>query len=324
MAMGEPLLRVRDLRVRYAGGEGLALDGVSFDLAPSRVLGVVGESGCGKSTLACAIPRLLPASAQIEGQIAVGGEDVFSASPAALRRLRGERVGMVFQDAGAALDGAFTVGSQLRETLRLRGLSRARAKTRAAELLSLVGIDAPERRLSQYPHELSGGQKQRAMIALALCGSPKLLIADEPTSALDVTVQAQILRLLAGLRERLSMAVLLITHDLGVAAQLCDELLVLYAGRVCERGSAEAVFLDPRHEYTRALLACVPTLEGERRPARPIPGAPPAGGRLSPGCPFAPRCLRAAAICREQTPEEIPVGPGHRAACHFAKGGEGA
>ena len=324
MAMGKPLLRVRDLRVRYAGGEGLALDGVSFDLAPSRVLGVVGESGCGKSTLACAIPRLLPASAQIEGQIAVGGEDVFSASPAALRRLRGERVGMVFQDAGAALDGAFTVGSQLRETLRLRGLSRAQAKTRAAELLSLVGIDAPERRLSQYPHELSGGQKQRAMIALALCGLPKLLIADEPTSALDVTVQAQILRLLAGLRERLSMAVLLITHDLGVAAQLCDELLVLYAGRVCERGSAEAVFLDPRHEYTRALLACVPSLEGERRPARPIPGAPPAGGRLLPGCPFAPRCLRAAAICREQTPEEIPVGPGHRAACHFAKGGEGA
>ena len=324
MAMGKPLLRVRDLRVRYAGGEGLALDGVSFDLAPSRVLGVVGESGCGKSTLACAIPRLLPASAQIEGQIAVGGEDVFSASPAALRRLRGERVGMVFQDAGAALDGAFTVGSQLRETLRLRGLSRAQAKTRAMELLSLVGIDAPERRLSQYPHELSGGQKQRAMIALALCGSPKLLIADEPTSALDVTVQAQILRLLAGLRERLSMAVLLITHDLGVAAQLCDELLVLYAGRVCERGSAEAVFLDPRHEYTRALLACVPSLEGERRPARPIPGAPPAGGRLLPGCPFAPRCPRAAAICREQTPEEIPVGPGHRAACHFAKGGEGA
>ena len=324
MAMGKPLLRVRDLRVRYAGGEGLALDGVSFDLAPSRVLGVVGESGCGKSTLACAIPRLLPASAQIEGQIAVGGEDVFSASPAALRRLRGERVGMVFQDAGAALDGAFTVGSQLRETLRLRGLSRARAKTRAMELLSLVGVDAPERRLSQYPHELSGGQKQRAMIALALCGSPKLLIADEPTSALDVTVQAQILRLLAGLRERLSMAVLLITHDLGVAAQLCDELLVLYAGRVCERGSAEAVFLDPRHEYTRALLACVPSLEGERRPARPIPGAPPAGGRLLPGCPFAPRCLRAAAICREQAPEEAVVGPGHRAACHFAKGGEGA
>ena len=324
MAMGEPLLRVRDLRVRYAGGEGLALDGVSFDLAPSRVLGVVGESGCGKSTLACAIPRLLPASAQAEGQVAVDGEDIFSASPAALRRLRGERVGMVFQDAGAALDGAFTVGSQLRETLRLRGLSRAQAKTRAMELLSLVGIDAPERRLSQYPHELSGGQKQRAMIALALCGSPELLIADEPTSALDVTVQAQILRLLAGLRERLSMAVLLITHDLGVAAQLCDELLVLYAGRVCERGSAEAVFLDPRHEYTRALLACVPSLEGERRPARPIPGAPPAGGRLLPGCPFAPRCPRAAAICRKQTPEEIPVGPGHRAACHFAKGGEGA
>ena len=324
MAMGKPLLRVRDLRVRYAGGEGLALDGVSFDLAPSRVLGVVGESGCGKSTLACAIPRLLPASAQIEGQIAVGGEDVFSASPAALRRLRGERVGMVFQDAGAALDGAFTLGSQLRETLRLRGLSRAQAKTRAAELLSLVGIDAPERRLSQYPHELSGGQKQRAMIALALCGSPKLLIADEPTSALDVTVQAQILRLLADLRERLSMAVLLITHDLGVAAQLCDELLVLYAGRVCERGPAEAVFLDPRHGYTRALLACVPSLEGERRPARPIPGAPPVDARPLPGCPFAPRCPRAAAICREQTPEEALVGPGHRAACHFAKGGEGA
>ena len=258
MGVIEPLLRVRDLRVVFptAAGEVRALDGVSFDLLRGRALGVVGESGCGKSTLACAIPRLLSAPGTIAGGgVELGGEDVLAASPAALRRLRGGRVGMVFQDAAAALDPAFTVGSQLRETLRLYGFSRAQARARAVELLALAGVDAPERRLRQYPHELSGGQKQRVMIALALCGEPELLIADEPTSALDVSVQAQILRLLADLRSRLNMAVLLITHDLGVAAQLCDDILVLYAGRVCERGDVEAVFRSPRHEYTRALPA---------------------------------------------------------------------
>ena len=324
--MAEALLDVRGLRVSFptAAGAVQALDGVSFGLARGRVLGVVGESGCGKSTLACAIPRLLPRGARVEGKVLLGGEDVSSASPAALRRLRGGRVGMVFQDATAALDGAFTVGSQLCETLRLYGLSRAQAKGRAAELLALVGVDAPARRLRQYPHELSGGQRQRVMLALALCGGPELLIADEPTSALDVTVQAQVLCLLAGLRARLNMAVLLITHDLGVAAQLCDELLVLYAGRVCERGPVGDIFRDPRHGYTRALLACVPSLEGGRACVRPIPGAPPAMRQPLPGCPFAPRCPRATDACRMQRPEETPVAPGHFAACHFAKGGDGA
>ena len=327
MGVIEPLLRVRDLRVVFptAAGEVRALDGVSFDLLRGRALGVVGESGCGKSTLACAIPRLLSAPGTIAGgSIELGGEDVLAASPAALRRLRGGRVGMVFQDAAAALDPAFTVGSQLRETLRLYGFSRAQARTRAAELLALAGVDAPERRLRQYPHELSGGQKQRVMIALALCGEPELLIADEPTSALDVSVQAQILRLLADLRSRLNMAVLLITHDLGVAAQLCDDILVLYAGRVCERGDVEAVFRSPRHEYTRALLACAPSLEGEKTRARPIPGAPPDLIRPLAGCAFAPRCPRAADACRARRPEEVCVGPGHFAACHCAKDGEGA
>ena len=324
--MTEALLRVRDLRVAFptALGEARALNGISFDLLRGRALGVVGESGCGKSTLACAIPRLLPKAARVTGRVEVGGEDVFSASFSALRRLRGGRVGMVFQDATAALDGAFTIGSQLRETLRLYGLSRAQARERAGELLRLVGMDAPARRLRQYPHELSGGQKQRAMIALALCGEPELLIADEPTSALDVTVQAQILRLLADLRARLNMALLLITHDLGVAAEVCDEIIVLYAGRVCERGRAEDVFADPRHEYTRALLACAPSLEGERARVRPIPGAPPDPGHLPPGCAFAPRCARATDACHAQTPEEVCVGPGHFAACRFAKGGASA
>ena len=324
--MSAPLLRVRGLRASFpaAGGAVRALDGVSFDLARARVLGVVGESGCGKTTLACAVAGLLRPGERVEGDVLLDGEDVLRASPAALRRLRGH-VGMVFQEPAAHLDPVFTVGSQLCETLRLHArLSRAEARARAVGLLALVGVDAPERRLKQYPHELSGGLCQRVMIALALCGEPALLVADEPTSALDVTVQAQILRLLSGLRARLGMAILLVTHDLGVAAELCDELLVLYAGRVCERGSVEDIFYDPRHGYTRALLACAPSLEGEASRARPIPGGPPDLSLPLPGCPFAPRCPRAAAVCRERAPEEVWVGPGHAAACHFAKGGEEA
>ena len=324
--MSAPLLRVRGLRASFpaAGGAVRALDGVSFDLARARVLGVVGESGCGKTTLACAVAGLPRPGERVEGDVLLDGEAVLRASPAALRRLRG-RVGMVFQEPAAHLDPVFTVGSQLCETLRLRArLSRAEARARAVELLALAGVDAPERRLKQYPHELSGGLCQRVMIALALCGEPALLVADEPTSALDVSVQAQILRLLADLRRRLNMAVLLITHDLGVAAQLCDDILVLYAGRVCERGDVEAVFRSPRHEYTRALLACAPSLEGEKTRARPIPGAPPDLIRPLAGCAFAPRCPRAADACRARRPEEVCVDPGHFAACHCAKDGEGA
>ena len=324
--MSAPLLRVRGLRASFpaAGGAVRALDGVSFDLARARVLGVVGESGCGKTTLACAVAGLPQPGERVEGDVLLDGEDVLRASPAALRRLRG-RVGMVFQEPAAHLDPVFTVGSQLCETLRLRArLSHTEVRARAVELLALAGVDAPERRLKQYPHELSGGLCQRVMIALALCGEPALLVADEPTSALDVTVQAQILRLLSGLRARLGMAILLVTHDLGVAAELCDELLVLYAGRVCERGSVEDIFYDPRHGYTRALLACAPSLEGEASRARPIPGGPPDLSLPLPGCPFAPRCPRAAAVCRKRAPEEVWVGPGHAAACHFAKGGEEA
>ena len=326
MGVIEPLLRVRDLRVVFptAAGEVRALDGVSFDLLRGRALGVVGESGCGKSTLACAIPRLLSAPGTIAGGgIELGGEDVLAASPTALRRLRGGRVGMVFQDAAVALDPAFTVGSQLRETLRLYGFSRAQARTRAAELLALAGVDAPARRLRQYPHELSGGQKQRVMIALALCGEPELLIADEPTSALDVTIQAQILGLLRDLRARRHMAMLLVTHDLGVAAELCDEILVLYAGRVCERGGVEDIFYHPAHEYTRALLGCLPSLEGGRGHLAAIPGAPSRPGAQIKGCPFAPRCARAMPVCRAQQPEEIEISAGHLAACWRNVPGQG-
>ena len=255
----------------------------------------------------------------------VGGEDVSSASPAALRRLRGGRVGMVFQDATAALDGAFTVGSQLRETLRLYGLSRAQARERAGELLPLVGVDAPARRLRQYPHELSGGQRQRAMIALALCGGPELLIADEPTSALDVTVQAQILRLLAGLRARLNMALLLITHDLGVAAEVCDEMhRALRRARL--RARARRRTSSPtRATGTRARCWPARLLWRANAPAcAPSPARRPTPRHLPPGCAFAPRCARATDACHAQTPEEVCVGPGHFAACRFAKGGASA
>ena len=322
------MLEVKDLRIHFhSAPEGHdAVKGISFSVGDGEIIGMVGESGSGKTVTAMAVSGLLPpGAAECSGNICLDGLDLLHCTPEELRRRQGTDLAVVFQEPMTSLDPVMKIGPQVEESLRIH--TKKNAKERKAAALSAMAaaeLPDPEVIYGKYPHELSGGQKQRVMIALALCGEPELLIADEPTSALDVTVQAQILRLLSGLRARLGMAILLVTHDLGVAAELCDELLVLYAGRVCERGSVEDIFYDPRHGYTRALLACAPSLEGEASRARPIPGGPPDLSLPLPGCPFAPRCLRAAAICREQTPEEIPVGPGHRAACHFAKGGEGA
>lgn len=313
------LLQVNGLRAVYPAGAGevRAVDGVSFRLERGRALGVVGESGCGKSTLACAIARILPEPGHVAGgEVLLDGVDALRCPAGELRRLRREKMAMIFQDPAAALNPVMRVGAQLCENLRLRArLSPAEARRRALRLLRAAGLRDPERCLRQYPHELSGGMCQRVMIALALCGEPELLIADEPTSALDVTIQAQILGLLRSLRARRNMAMLLVTHDLGVAAALCDEILVLYAGRVCERGGVEDIFYRPAHEYTRALLNCRPSLEGGRGPLAAIPGAPPRPGAEIAGCPFAPRCERAMPVCRAQQPAEIEVGAGHFAAC---------
>ena len=326
--MSEHLLSVKDLHTSFTtdNGEVHAVNGVSFNLDAGKVLGIVGESGSGKSVTAYSIMQILADNGRITGgSVEYKGQDITKWNRRQMAGFRGKCCSIIFQDPMTSLNPVFTIGDQLEEAIRLHTDKRgAEAKARAIEMLTLVGVNEPAKRVKQYPYELSGGMRQRVMIAMALACEPDILIADEPTTALDVTIQAQILELMQDLQKKLGMAIIMVTHDLGVIATMCDEIIVMYGGRVCERGSAEAVFLDPRHEYTRALLACVPSLEGERRPARPIPGAPPAGGSLLPGCPFAPRCLRAAAICREQTPEEIPVGPGHRAACHFAKGGEGA
>ena len=314
-----PLLEIKNLTVTYPGasGEVRAVDGASLALARGQALGVVGESGSGKSTLACAIPRLLPGAGRIAGgQILFDGEDVVRMAPRQLRRLRGGRIGIAFQDAASALDPSYTIGFQLGEALGPCG-GRARAKARAAELLEMAGIDDPLRRLRQYPHELSGGMRQRAMIAIALARDPDLLILDEPTAALDATVQAQILDLLRSLRQRRGTAMLLIAHDMGAVAGLCDSVAVMYAGRICERGPVDEIFQNPRHEYTRGLLGAVPRLEGQAR-LRPIPGAPPDPLRRPAGCAFAPRCGRAMRVCLSDPPAEIPVGRDHIAACWLA------
>jgi len=314
------LLAVENLTVAFEG-EGVVrrvVEEVSFNLDAGRTLGLVGESGCGKSVTAMSIMRLLPSppSRVMAGRILFDGVDLLSLSPEEMRAIRGDRIGMVFQEPMTSLNPVLSIGFQIEEVLRLhRRLAGSPARSQALEMLRHVGIGAPERRLAQYPHQLSGGLRQRVMIAIALVCRPRLLIADEPTTALDVTIQAQILDLLRRLKNELGMALLLITHDLGVVAETCDEVAVMYAGRIVERAPAGPLFRRPRHPYTGGLLAARPRLAAKGGKLPTIPGTVPPPGRRDSGCSFAERCPRVMPRCRGERPPLSPAGEGQWAAC---------
>ncbi len=315
-----PLLAVRNLHVAFstATGRSPALRGIDLDVLPGRTLGVVGESGSGKSVTALAILGLLPASAAVTaGQVLFGTEDLLRCSERRMRAIRGGSIGLVFQDPSSSLNPIFTIGHQLREALWLHGSLRRGAVTRRAqELLDLVRIPDPRATLARYPHELSGGMKQRVMIAIAIACGPKLLIADEPTTALDVTTQAQILGLLHDLQDSLGMAIVLITHDLGIVAEYADDVAVMYAGRVVESATSTGLFDRQAHPYTAGLLRSMPTLEEDDPLELPaIPGMAATGANLPPGCAFHPRCSHAWQACQTEIPPLFPVAAGHQAAC---------
>lgn len=317
-----PLLRVRDLVTRFSfRHHGFnVVDGISFDLDAGETVGIVGESGSGKSlTLRSLVNALPPAASIVGGSVVYQGRDVTRASRRELQRLRGREIGMIFQDPIAALNPVMTIGGQLDETLKVtKGIRSARARANeAVELLRVVGVPEPDRRLRSYPHELSGGMAQRVVIALALIGEPKLLLADEPTSALDVTVQAQILSLLIDLQQRFSMAILLVSHDLGVVAQTCRRVCVMYAGQFVEVAPVEELFAAPRHPYTVGLLSSLPTLDQGAKVdrLRAIPGSPPDLSRLPVGCRFHPRCPLAIEECMVEEVRLRTVSPTRAAAC---------
>jgi oligopeptide/dipeptide ABC transporter ATP-binding protein len=314
------LLSVEDLRVEFWTQRGtvFAVNGVSFEIGAGETLGIVGESGSGKSVTALAILGILPRSARLAGGHArFGGQDLLTLSDRELRRIRGAEIAMVFQDPMTSLNPVLTIGRQLREAIETHlGLERKKAEARAVELLEQVGIPSARSRIGDYPHQFSGGMRQRAMIAMALACEPKLLIADEPTTALDVTIQAQILDLLRTLVAERDTALILITHDLGVVAGMCERVHVMYAGIVMEEGPAESVFATPRHPYTLGLLQSVPRLDTPRgRKLHPIEGAPRDMLRPLAACPFAPRCAYEVPDSRREVPRLYEVEPGHRVAC---------
>ena len=315
----DPLVSVEDLQVRFISREATisAVNGVNFTLAPGEVLCILGESGSGKSVTLRALMRLLPPRrSQLSGRILIGGLDVMGLNRAELTDLRGSKVAMIFQEPMTAFDPVFTIGDQIMETvIQHDGLSRSEARKRALELLERVQIPSPARRLDNYPHEMSGGMRQRAMIALALSCRPSLLLADEPTTALDATVQIQILQLLRRLQRELGMAVLFVTHDVGVAVEISDRIAVMYAGRFVETGPVRAIIREPQHPYTQGLLAST-VLGGMRgRRLEAIPGTPVNLLDLPPGCAFAPRCKHAEAICTKAVPAEVWLSPTRMARC---------
>jgi peptide/nickel transport system ATP-binding protein len=315
-----PLLEVRDLRVSFfvPGGEVRAVDGVSFDLDEGGTLGMVGESGCGKSVTAFSLLRLVsPPGRIVGGSIRFGGRELLGLSERELRDIRGNQIAMVFQEPTSSLNPVFTIGNQIEEAIRLhQGVGGREARQRAIEMLRLVEIPEAEQRVDAYPHQLSGGMRQRAVIAMALSCRPRLLIADEPTTALDVTIQAQILDLLAALQQRLGMALLLVTHDLGVVAQRADEVAVMYAGRIVEQAGVRDLFAAPLHPYTRGLLHSLPKLGAERaRRLDAIPGVVPDPLHLPSGCHFRDRCALAIEKCAAVDPRLETHAPGHCAAC---------
>jgi oligopeptide transport system ATP-binding protein len=313
------LLQVRNLHTSFFtdAGEVKAVNGISFNLERGKVLGIVGESGSGKSVTAYSLMRILTDPGRVtEGEVLFNGEDVLKYSKAQMHTFRGSRISMIFQDPMTSLNPVFTVGNQLREAIHIHtDRTSEQVKERALEMLQLVGVNEPEKRLDQYPHELSGGMRQRVMIAMALACEPDILIADEPTTALDVTIQAQILELMQSLQKKMQMAIIMITHDLGVIADICDEIIVMYAGRVCERGTAEEIFYNPHHEYTKGLIRSIPTFSMKYEKLIPIAGSPVDLLNLPAGCAFASRCDKAMKICLHEQPEEIRINDDHLAAC---------
>ncbi len=320
MSSRESVLEVTDLSVRFTLDDGVvkAVDGVSFRLERGRTIALVGESGSGKSVTSLAIMRLLePGSADIGGSVVVGGKDVLALEEKEMCAVRGREVAMIFQDPMTSLNPFLRVGAQLNEVLEVHErLSRRQAKKKSLEMLARVGISDVERRFSQYPHQFSGGMRQRVMIAMALLCRPRVLIADEPTTALDVTIQAQILELMGELSRDLGTSMLFITHDLGVVAGIADEVAVMYAGRLVEKGPTERVLSAPAHPYTKALLRSVPRLD-EVQELSPIPGAPPSPSKLPVGCAFHPRCPHVRAPCRLEAPPLEEIAAGHSVRCPF-------
>ncbi len=317
------LLEVVSLQTHFAtpNGAARAVDGVSFSIDAGETVALVGESGCGKSVTSMSILRLLPSPpAYFAGEIRFDGRDLLTLPEPEMRALRGNDVSMIFQEPMTSLNPVLTIGWQIGETLRLhQGLSKRDAWSRAIEMLTLVGVSDPERRVSEYPHQISGGMRQRVMIAMALACNPKLLIADEPTTALDVTIQAQILDLMRGLQRRVGAAILLITHDLGVVAEVAERVIVMYAGRKVEEAPVARLFARPAHPYTRGLLAAVPRLDaGARVRLAEIPGQVPSLLQPITGCAFAERCSLAGDPCRAIAPAMREIAPGHFVACHYA------
>jgi oligopeptide/dipeptide ABC transporter ATP-binding protein len=321
-----PLLSIRDLVTVFDTPEGIvrAVSGVSYDVHPGEVVGVVGESGSGKSVTAMSLVGLVeqPAGRIVSGRALFDGEDLLAASPKRLRQLRGSQIGFVFQDPMTSLNPVLRVGTQVVEAIRLhdRKISRREARDRALEVLKLVGIPNPEKRIDQYPFQYSGGMVQRVMLAMAIVHRPRLLIADEPTTALDPTIQAQILDVLREAQRETRAATILITHDLGLVAEMCDRVVVMYAGRVVESGGVDQIFHRPRHPYTVGLMASLPRLDGRAERLVPVPGQPPNLVQTPSGCAFHPRCaLRQERLpCVELVPPLAQIEPGHRSACHFS------
>ena len=299
--MSEPVLQVKGLKTYYYTEEGVvpAVDGLDFEVEPGETFAIVGESGCGKSVTSLSILRLIPSPPGkiIDGEIIYHGQDLVKKSEREMRSIRGNDISMIFQEPMTSLNPVFTVGQQIGESFRFhQQMGKAEMLKKSIEMLRLVGIPEPEHVINDYPNQLSGGMRQRVMIAMALACNPKILIADEPTTALDVTIQAQILDLMRDLQKKMGMAIIMITHDLGVVAQMCDEVIVMYAGSICEQGTADEIFYNPRHEYTKGLMRSIPTAENN-------------------GCPFAPRCEAAMKICLKEKPVRMLINDDHMATC---------
>ena len=313
------LLEVKDLRPSFFtdAGEVKAVNGVSFELERGKVLGIVGESGSGKSVTAYSIMQILAGTGKIVGgSIKLDGQELVGSGEKVMKTVRGNKVSIIFQDPMTSLNPTYTIGKQLMEAILLHtDRNKQQAYDRAVEMLRLVNINEPEKRMKQYPFEFSGGMRQRIMIAMALACEPDILIADEPTTALDVTIQAQILELMKSLQEELGMAIIMITHDLGVVAQMCDEVIVMYAGSICEQGTADEIFYNPRHEYTKGLMRSIPTADTAGTRLKPITGTPIDLLNMPKGCPFAPRCDAAMKICLRERCERMQINENHAAAC---------